>query len=167
MSPIKKQSVKSGRNAGFGFVEVMISLVFLAVLGGLVTKFILVVESEEERDLRKAREGVMLLKSALGAFVYDLDRPPPTAQEGGLAVLVKEGYLDEVPKDPWGSHYRYDTPATYSGRSYDLYSLGPDGKASSDDIADWNLYGKVYRGTSRIAKKRDRALSKYDPKKES
>jgi len=159
-----QQYIKSHRCAGFSFVEVMITLIFLAVLGGLVGKFTLAAESKKEMDLRKAREGVMLLKSALGAYVYDLDRSPPTAQEGGLEALVKEGYLDAVPKDPWDNLYRYVIPAVHSGRSYDLYSLGPDGTESLDDIADWNLYGRVYRGTSRIAKKRDHALQKYDPK---
>ncbi|MCA9482205.1 MAG: type II secretion system protein GspG [Nitrospina sp.] len=159
----RARSVLRVGHSGFTFVEVMVSLVFLLVLGVLTARFVMAVETRKQVDLRKAREGVMLLKSALGAYAYDLQKPPPTSEEGGLGVLVKEGYLEAVPKDPWGNVYQYDYPGEISGRSYDLYSLGPDGTISEDDIADWNLYGKVYRGTSRIARKRDRALSQYDP----
>ena len=157
----------SSGNAGFSFVEVMVSLVFLVIIGGLLTRFTMDVESPEEKDLRKAREGVMLLKSALGAYVFDLEKPPPSKAEGGLQALVKTEYLEEIPTDPWGNLYQYNIPAEYSGRSYDLFSLGPDGKESEDDITDWNLFGEVYRGISRISRKRDRALSHYDPKVES
>ncbi len=160
------QISNSSSDAGFSFVEVMVSLVFLVILGGLFARFTMDMESPEEKNIRKAREGVMLLKSALGAYVFDLQKRPPSKSEGGLQALVKTEYLEAVPKDPWGNVYQYNIPAVYSGRSYDLYSLGPDGKESEDDIADWNLYGEVYRGTSRIARKRDRALSKYDPKVE-
>ncbi|QPJ63798.1 MAG: prepilin-type N-terminal cleavage/methylation domain-containing protein [Candidatus Nitronauta litoralis] len=155
------------REAGFTFVEIMVVLVLFLVLGGLTARFFKLTPSIEDINLQKAREGVMFLKSGLGAYSFDLKKPPPSKKDGGLEVLVKAGYLSSVPTDPWGNIYQYDNPGKVSGRSYDLYSLGPDGKISEDDVADWNLYGKVYRGTSRIARKRDRALAKYDPKEKS
>ena len=149
---------------GFGFVELMVSLVFIGILGGLTVHFVMAMESDDEKRLRQAREGIMLLKSALGAYSYDLDKRPPLSEEGGLQVLVDAGYLEAVPTDPWGNLYQYDNPGQFSGRGFDLYSLGPDGVVSdTDDVADWALFGTVYRGTSRIARKRDHALSKYDP----
>lgn len=138
---------RTGRfNRAFSFVELMVSLALLLVLGVVVAKFVSAVESREQLELRKAREGVMLLKSALGAYSLDLDRPAPLSAEGGLEMLVREGYLDELPMDPWGNTYQYDAPGIYSGRGFDLYSLGPDGVVSGDDVVDWDLYGKVFRG---------------------
>lgn len=167
MSALNKFEGAYRRRAGFGFMEVMVSLVLLVVLGAVVMRFVADVETEDERDLRKAREGVMLLKSALGAYSFDLAKPAPDDADGGLQVLVDTGYLKAIPTDPWGQAYQYRKPGQYGGRVFDLYSLGPDGKESEDDIADWNLYGKAYYGTSRIARKRDHALQKYsagDPK---
>ncbi|HID46405.1 MAG TPA: hypothetical protein EYP34_11710, partial [Chromatiaceae bacterium] len=135
------------RNSGFGFVETMVSLVFLAVLSALAARFYAQVETKEEADLRHAREGVMLLNQALGAYCFDLGKPLPGKEQGGLQALVDEGYLEAVPKDPWGNTYRYVYPGVHSGRSFDLFSTGPDGRESEDDIVSWDLYGKPYRGT--------------------
>lgn len=151
------------RQRRLGFVELAVILVFLTILGALVGRFVLAVESEDELKLRKAREGIMLLRSALGAYSYDLGRRSPLSEEGGLSLLVAAGYLEAVPIDPWGRPYRYDNPGRFSGRGFDLYSLGPDGVVSdADDVADWSLYGSIYRGTSRIAQKRNRALDRYN-----
>lgn len=38
---------------------------------------------------------------------------------------------------PWGRPYQYRSPATRSRMDYDLYSLGPDGVESQDDIGNW------------------------------
>lgn len=145
-------------NGGFSLVELMVSIVFLLIAGALTARFYADVETQAEKDLRCAREGVMLLTQALGAYSFDLGKKIPTEEEGGLEVLVNAGYLEAVPKDPWGQTYQYVTPAVYSGRGYDLYSTGPDGVESQDDIVAWNLFGESYRGTSRIARRRDRAL---------
>ena len=141
-------------NSGFGLVELMVTLVFVAILGGLAIHFTLATENDAERQLRQGREGVMLLKSALNAYTFDLEKPAPTREEGGLHALIREGYLEEIPKDPWGNDYQYVNPPVYSvGRSYDLFSLGPDGKESDDDIVEWDLYGEVFRGAGRRSKK--------------
>ncbi|HEY9150542.1 MAG TPA: type II secretion system protein GspG, partial [Gammaproteobacteria bacterium] len=42
-----------------------------------------------------------------------------------------------LPVDPWGNPYQYLSPGTHS--SIDIYSLGPDGVPSDDDIGNWNL----------------------------
>ena len=47
-------------------------------------------------------------------------------------------YLDDAHKlkDPWGRPYQYRYPATKSKQPYDVYSLGPDGVESADDIGN-------------------------------
>ena len=85
------------------------------------------------------------MSTPLVAFKNDLGRFPTTAE--GLAALLRcppglEGrwqgpYLEELPLDPWGHPYQYRSPATKSTKGYDLWSFGPDGVASDDDIGNW------------------------------
>jgi type II secretion system protein G len=54
--------------------------------------------------------------------------------------IWKGPYLDEIPKDPWGNpyHYRYPGRNNPNGsKGYDIWSLGPDGVISDDDIGNW------------------------------
>ena len=50
----------------------------------------------------------------------------------GIVPLVyfSGGYIERLPKDPWGNPYFYQS----DGNSYVLKSLGPDGVESADDI---------------------------------
>lgn len=42
--------------------------------------------------------------------------------------------------DPWEHLYIYKYPGIHNPKSYDIYSLGPDGKdGTDDDIGNWNL----------------------------
>jgi general secretion pathway protein G len=57
----------------------------------------------------------------------------PTTQQG-LSVLVADDLLPEMPRDQWQHDYVYRFPSTRAGYSFDLFSLGPDGVESSDDL---------------------------------
>jgi len=46
-------------------------------------------------------------------------------------------YLRESPIDPWGNRYRYLFPGERNPDSFDVWSLGPDGRESDDDIGNW------------------------------
>lgn len=47
-------------------------------------------------------------------------------------------YLDALPVDPWGNRYVYALPGKHNPGSYDLLSVGPDGKeGTDDDIGNW------------------------------
>ncbi len=72
----------------------------------------------------------------------------PTNEQGLKALVEKPadakrwqkgGYLKgkKVPLDPWDNPYVFNTP----GRSgeFEVYSLGPDGRESDDDIGSWML----------------------------
>ena len=85
------------------------------------------------------------MPTPLNVFKNDFARFPTTAE--GLTALLHcppglEGrwqgpYLNELPLDPWGHPYRCRSPATKSTKGYDLWSFGPDGVASDDDIGNW------------------------------
>jgi general secretion pathway protein G len=94
---------------------------------------------------RAAQRELSTLADALERFKADVQRYP-TNEEGlqGLArkpAVVRQDsehlnywfgpYLDSVPEvDPWGNDYIYHTMD--GGRSFELFSYGPDGETGSD-----------------------------------
>jgi general secretion pathway protein G len=84
---------------------------------------------------------------------YRLDNFQYPSTEQGLEALVTKpndpaitnwksgGYLDRVPKDPWGNPYQYLKPG--NNGEIDIYTLGRDGRPGGEgidaDIGNWNL----------------------------
>ncbi|GHB93981.1 type II secretion system protein GspG [Cerasicoccus arenae] len=46
-------------------------------------------------------------------------------------------YVRQTLIDPWGNTYRYLYPGQQNKETYDVWSLGPDGVPSEDDIGNW------------------------------
>ncbi len=132
------------RQAGFTLIELLLVLVILGILAGIVVpKF--AGRTEQARNTA-AQTQISTFSTALSAFELDVGHYP--RGKGGLTDLVtqprdaqgwKGPYLEkEIPKDPWGNDYVYEFPGKHNTSSYDLYSLGPDMKANSDDdITNW------------------------------
>jgi len=94
-------------------------------------------DTDELRAASRARDDIRVLVAAVLAPRPDGRTMLTTAD--GLEALVSDGTLAFIPLDPWGRPYQFRSPGTSS--AFDLYSLGPDGVTSSDDIVSWNLYG--------------------------
>lgn len=95
------------------------------------------VPSALQQQQSRARDDIRALLSALL-----IARPPGAALPSsvpGLQALVDEGTLPALPNDPWGRPYVYRHPGL--DHDFELFSLGPDGRESGDDIVHWNLYG--------------------------
>lgn len=68
----------------------------------------------------------------------------PTTEQGLKALVDRPSsdpkprkwkqLLKSVPLDPWGAEYVYRNPGKINADGYDLYSLGPDGTESEDDV---------------------------------
>jgi len=78
--------------------------------------------------------------------LYKLDNGTFPETEVGLDVLLNKPasaqgwngpYLTRKPVDPWGREYFYTYPGEVNVGAYDLYSLGPDGEESEDDVTNW------------------------------
>jgi hypothetical protein len=76
-------------------------------------------------DLHAISSGLDTYKGKHGSY-------PSTEQ--GLRALVADDMFRDPPKDRWGHDYVYRFPVRAQGDSFDLFSLGPDGVESSDDI---------------------------------
>jgi len=72
-----------------------------------------------------------------------LVEPPET--DRNLDNYQEGGYIQAVPKDPWGNDYIYICPGIENPNGYDLESYGADGQDGGEgndaDIESWNLSG--------------------------
>ena len=100
----------------------------------------------EQARIHAAQAQISMFETALETFEVDCGRFPTPGE--GLGALVKqpancpnwnkEGYLQEVPSDPWGRPYVYLCPGQHNTKKFDLLSLGPDGQqGTEDDIGNW------------------------------
>ena len=144
----------SGRNrvrgrAGFTLLEIMVVIVILGLLAALVVPRL--IGRTEEAKRTQTRLQIKNLEQALQLFKLDNGFYPATEQ--GIEALVrapetgrvpknyrKGGYLDRVPKDPWGNNYVYVSPGSHG--DYDISSYGadnvPGGEGEDADINSWD-----------------------------
>lgn len=131
---------------GFTLIEIMVVVVILGILAAAVVPKIM--SRPEQARIEKAKHDIGALESALNIYKLDNYQYPSTDQ--GLESLVtkpsgspqprnykKGGYIKKLNNDPWGNEYLYLFPGTHT--DLDLYSLGPDGQPSDDDIGNWNI----------------------------
>ena len=109
----------------------------------LVPKF-----SGRTEDAKKAAAKTQIagFSTALDAFEVDTGAYPKGSE--GLMDLVqapsdaqgwKGPYMKEIPLDPWGKPYIYVCPGRNNPTSYDLFSVGADGReGTEDDITNWS-----------------------------
>lgn len=132
------------RRGGFTLVEMLLVLVILATLAAIVVpKFAGRTRQAKETA---AKSQITNFSTALDAFEVDNGYYPKGA-DGLQDLLVppqeatnwRGPYLKQaIPLDPWGSPYLYECPGKNNPDSYDIMSMGPDGReGGGDDIANW------------------------------
>jgi general secretion pathway protein G len=119
---------------GFTLIEVMVVVVILGLLAAIIVPKVM--SRPDEARAVAARADIAAITQALKLYRLDNTFYPSTEQ--GLPALVSRpttqpvpanwkqgGYLDRVPKDPWGREYQYLNPGIRS--EIDVFSLGADG----------------------------------------
>lgn len=141
-------SIKQSR--GFTLIEIVVVMVILAILGGVVAPALIGRITQAEAAAAKA--DFKNIETALKLYRLDNSNYPTTEQ--GLSALVyaptsdpvprnykSDGYLDSLPKDPWGFEYLYVYPGDHG--KFDICSLGADGieggEDSNKDICNFEL----------------------------
>lgn len=133
----------------FTLIELLLVLVILGILAAIVVpKFS---GRTEQARITAAQSQIATFSTALDAFEVDNGFYPKG--KDGLRDLVVQPrdttswrgpYLkgNDIPVDPWGHAYAYEFPGKNNNNSYDLMSLGPDGRAGNeDDITNWKTSG--------------------------
>lgn len=139
----------SGRH-GFTLIEVMVVVVILAILAALIVPKIM--SRPDEARAVAAKQDIATIVQALRLYRLDNTRYP-TSEQGLVALVARPtvapapanwkagGYLERLPKDPWGNPYLYLNPGLRG--EIDVFSFGADGAAGGEgvdaDIGSWNL----------------------------
>ena len=128
----------------------MIVIVIMSILASLIVPKI--IGRPDEARVMAAKQDIASIMQVLKLYRLDNQRYPSTEQ--GLQALVTKptlppvpdnwkspGYLEKLPKDPWGSPYQYLAPGLH--QEVDVFSLGadqaPGGEGNDADIGSWNL----------------------------
>jgi general secretion pathway protein G len=126
----------------------MVVVVILGILAALIVPKVM--SRPDEARIAAAKQDVATLAQALRLYKLD-NLAYPTTDQGLQALVVKPaaapipanwktgGYLERLPKDPWGRDYRYLNPGRRG--EIDVYSLGADGEPGGEgndaDIGNW------------------------------
>ena len=140
----RNKSMYYSRAAGFTLIEVMVVVVILGILAALIVPKIM--SRPEQARIVKVKQDILAIQSALD--LYKLDNGIyPTTDQGLKALVTKpttppvpmswkaEGYLQEVPVDPWGQEYQYIN----DNEKLRIFSYGPKGKDGNSEIGNWNM----------------------------
>jgi len=133
------------KQAGFSLIEIMVVLVIMGLLAALIAPKLM--DKAEGAKVTAVKNDVNTLVSALQFYRLDVGSYPSTGD--GLGALLQApanapawkegGYIDRLPKDPWGNEYQYLNPGVHG--SIDVFSYGADGQAGGDgaaaDIGNW------------------------------
>ena len=132
-------------NPGFTLIEIMAVVLIIGMLSGLVG--FAVFQQVDKARVVTAKTQINRLESSLELYAMDNGRFPTTEQ--GLEALIREptsapeptnyqpgGYIKggDLPLDPWGNEFQYESPGSVNQDSYDLWSFGKDGAPGGDDL---------------------------------
>jgi len=133
---------------GFTLIEVMVVVVIMAILAAIIVPRIM--SRPDEAKLVKVKQDIASISDALDLYRIDNGQYPTQAQ--GLAALVKkpstppvpenyspDGYLKEMPTDPWGHPYHYVIPGKHG--PVDIFTNGennlPGGTGINATRGNW------------------------------
>ena len=109
------------KSAGFSLIEIMVVMVIIGMLAGIVGPKVL--NSASKAKGQKVLADFSNIETALKLYKLDNYLYPSTGQ--GLEALIsktdvdpvpknfkKGGYMERLPKDPWGENYIYSVVHT-------------------------------------------------------
>lgn len=136
------------RQSAFTLIEILVVVAILGILAAIVVPRIM--DRPDEAKRVAARADIAAIVQSLKLYRLDNGFYPTTDQ--GLAALVQKpasnpvpgnwkqgGYLERLPRDPWGSDYQFLNPGVKG--EIDVFSLGADrargGEGGGADIGSW------------------------------
>jgi len=135
---------------GFTLIELLVVIVIIGTLAALVAPSVF--RNVGDSKTTAARSQIEMFALALNGYRLDNDQFPTTEQ--GLEALRTAPSAGDAPRawrgpyltkvitpDPWGRPYVYVSPGRENAQSFDLYSLGRDGKVGGEgedaDLTSW------------------------------
>jgi general secretion pathway protein G len=135
---------------GFTLIELLIVMVIISLLAAFVAPRFF---GQEKKAKQRGTKGqISLLESALDTYRLDIGSYP-TTEQGLEALREKPDNIDnwdgpylrkELPLDPWGNPYVYESPSEHG--DFSIMSYGADGNLGGEgfdmDIFSWKDIGK-------------------------
>jgi general secretion pathway protein G len=127
------------RQSGFTLIELLLVLVILGILAAIVVPKFSGVSANAQN--KAAATQISTFATAIDMFEVENGHYPKTLND--LMVQPRDTpnwhqKMESIPPDPWQHPYIYTFPGKHRPNSYDLMSMGPDGKVGGDDdIVNW------------------------------
>lgn len=135
---------------GFTLIELIVVIAILATLAAVIAPSVF--RNVGDAKVTTAKSQIDSYGLALNSYRLDNDRFPSSEQ--GLEALRTLPVIGDVPRgwrgpyvsriiapDPWGRPYIYVSPGRANPQSFDLYTLGRDGRIGGEgedaDITSW------------------------------
>lgn len=136
------------KQQGFTMIEILLVVIIISVLAAMIVPNFV---GKGQKARLSAAKADIESNLTLALDMYELENGTyPSTEQGLKALVVKPQsspvpedwsgpYLKKkkIPTDPWGREYQYSAPGVKNPESYDLFSFGPDGVESDDDITNW------------------------------
>lgn len=145
-------------SGAFTLVELLVVIAILGILASLVAAG--AQTARRKGSVTKAKATIAAVETAISMYYGDLGEYPKTGNEALVVALQEDPgdadwngpYMefkkDEIKEgrfvDPWGKPYEFISvnggSPQYRSKSFDIYSLGPNGVEdgeTGDDIGNW------------------------------
>ncbi len=144
----QRRRIPASQN-GFTLIEIMVVVIILGILAAIVAPN--VIGRIDDAQAARVQQDLRGIEHALKFYRLD-NFSYPTSEQGLDALVTKPadpnvrnwktgGYLDRLPKDPWGNPYQYLSPG--NNGEIDIYTLGRDGRPGGEgvdtDVGNWDL----------------------------
>lgn len=125
--------MKTNRRSGFTLIELMVVVIIIAALAGMVLPRLIPTADEAKRKICEGE--IANIGVALKLYRLEKNAYPKTVDE------LYPTYLEKSPRDPWDQPYQFTQPGEKNTLSFDLWSIGPNGKnekGEGDDVKNWD-----------------------------
>ena len=150
MSSRADRRARTPRRAGFTLIELLVVIAIIATLAAVIAPAVF--RNVGDSKITAAHSQIELFSMALGSYRLDNDVFPSTEQ--GIAALRTAPPTGDLPRrwrgpylskviapDPWGRPWLYVSPGRANPESFDLYTLGRDGRIGGEgedaDVTSW------------------------------